>query len=552
MIFTGGAPGGPFEDQLWYLNDPDYNSEIADATVSFFEEYLSHTKGRWNGKPFKLLPWQEHRIIRPLFGILAVQPCEQYPIGLRRYRKAYVEIPKKNGKSEIVAGIGNKLLLADHEAMPEVYSAACDREQASIIHNVSRDMIRNSDKLRTRSKIIDSRKRIIRRNEDGLEDGVYVALSADVANKHGLNVSGCMFDELHAQPNSDLWDVLTEGSMVAREQPLIFAITTAGFDRESICWKMREYAVRVLTGEVEDDTFLPVIYGMDPEDDWHNEDNWRAVNPSMDVIFSMDDFRKAYQEANELPYKQNTWRRLRLNQWTQQETAFIPMERYDALDEPFTADELASLKGRQSYGGVDLSYINDLTAGCRVFPMDDGTFWFMWDAYIPEAEMQKKIVKDRVPYDVWVRDGWVSPTPGDTIDYKYVEGRWVQHRQDGHICEIGFDPYNASQFVNDMQEAGFEMVRVNQTFLSLSPTTKEFVKLILEGRCRFGGNPVARAHASNLMVLEDNHGNIKPTKEKGRTKIDLMIAAICALDCAVRHAGEHGPSVYEDEGVLVL
>ena len=575
MIFTGGAPGGPFEDELWYLDDPGYNSEIADEAVAFFGEYLTHTKGRWKGKPFQLMPWQEHRVVRPLFGILRRQPDDEYPIGLRRYRKAYIEIPKKQGKSELLAGIGNKLLLADFEGDPEVHSAACDREQASIIHSVSGSMIRNNDVLNGRSKIIDSRKRIIGRTSDGAPNGYYSALSADVANKHGLNIHGCLFDELHAQPNSDLWDVLTEGSTVAREQPLIFAITTAGWDRESICWKMREYAVRILTGDIVDDEFLPVIYGMDPEDDWKSEDNWKAVNPSMywmvdgEVddgagnmvpgkvpshygIFNLADFHKAFNEANELPYKQNTWRRLRLNQWTQQETAFIPMDRYDALDAPFTEAELAMLDGRQCYGGVDLSYVNDLTASCRVFPMDDGTFWCLWDYYIPDAEMHKRIVKDRMPYDVWTRDGWVSPTPGDTIDYNYVEGRWIQHRADCHINEVGFDPYNASQFVNDMQAEGFEMVVIRQTFLTLSPTTKELMRLILEGRIRFGGNPVSRAHANNLMVLEDNHGNIKPTKEKGRSKIDGMIALICALDCAVRHAGEHGPSVYEDEGVLVL
>ena len=552
MIYTGGAVGGPFENELWYLDAPGYNAEIADATVAFFEEYLTHTKGRWKGQPFKLFPWQEHRIIRPLFGILREQPSDKHPIGLRRFRKAYIEICKKNGKSELLAGIGVKMLLADKEAEPEVYSAACDREQASIIHRVSRDMIRNSDALRPRARIIDSRKRVVGRDADGIQNGYYSALSADVANKHGLNVHSCLFDELHAQPNSDLWDVLTEGSMVAREQPLIFAITTAGWDRESICWKMRDYAVRVLMGETVDDEFLPVIYGMDPEEDWHDERNWWAVNPSMGEIFSIEDFRKSYEEAKELPYKQNTWRRLRLNQWTQQETAFIPMERWDALDAPFTLDEMDELSGRTCYAGVDLSYTTDMTAACLVFPMDDGTFRCVWHYYIPEAGMMERIKKDRVPYDVWVRDGWVSPTPGDVIDYDRIESAFVDDRGRHQIAEVGFDPYNATQFVVNMQEKGFEMVRVPQTFLSLSPTTKELLKLILEGKIRFGGNPVSRAHANNLMVLEDNHSNIKPTKEKGRSKIDGMIALICALDCAVRHAGEHGPSVYESRGVMLL
>lgn len=551
MIYTGGAPGGPFEDMFWYRNDPDYNADIADATVEFFETYLTHTKGRWAGQPFRPLPWQEHRVIRPLFGILREQPSDQYPIGLRRFRKGYCEIPKKNGKSETDAGIGVKLFLGDHEAGAEVYAAAVDREQASIIHGVSASMIRNNEELNARAKIIDSRKRIIALTEDGIPtDSVYVALSADVPNKHGLNVHGCLFDELHAQPNSELWDILTEGSTTARMQSLIFAITTAGFDRESVCWKMREYAVRVLTGETVDPTFLPVIYGMDEDEDWESEENWKAVNPSMGTIFSLEDFRAAYREAKEIPYKQNLFRRLRLNQWTQQETRFLPMDKYDACNAPFTDAELASLAGRPCYGGADLSSVNDLTSTCKVFPMDDDTFWCLWRYQIPAGVMQEKIVNDRVPYDQWQREGWLETNPGESIDYNYTESALIKDREKYTFPEFGYDPYNATQFVNNMAAADFNMVMVRQHFLELSPPTKELLRLILEGKIRFGGNPISRWCADNMNVLEDNHGNIKPVKGKNRQKIDGMVALICALDCAIRHRGEYGPSVYETSSLI--
>ena len=569
MIYSGGAPGGPFEDPMWYLDDPDYNADIADATVAFFEEYLTHTIGRWNREPFKLFPWQEHRIIRPLYGILRKQPCDSYPIGLRRYKKGYCEIPKKNGKSEIVAGMGIKALLFDHENNPVVHSAACDKTQAAIIHDVAIDMVKNNEWLMAHAKIIRSKKRIIGKTDSGIPNGYFSALSADVQNKHGANIYAVLFDELHAQPNSDLWDVLTEGSTVAREQPLKFAITTAGYDRTSICWTLREYAVRLLVGDptLKDNTFLPVIYGMDEDEDWKNEDNWKAVNPSLfwmndspegkvpshDGVFDLETFREEYNEAQELPYKQNTWRRLRCNQWTQQETAFIPMDKYDALNAPFTDAELELLKGRQCYGGDDLSFRNDLTASALVFPVDDiadEDFWVQWKYFIPEKCMTEKIRKDRVPYDVWKRDGWVATNPGDTIDYNYVETAHDVWLKEYSINEIGFDPYNAMQYVNNMTAAGFEMIMIQQTPRELSPVTKELLRLILIGKIRFGGNPVSRSHAANTMVIEDNMGNIKPTKDKGRLKIDGMIAMICALSCAIKHKGEHGPSVYETSSVM--
>lgn len=536
MIYTGGIPGTKYEDERWYLNDPDYNTDVADEVVAFFENYLSFTTGsRWKGKPFKLQPWQEHRIIRPLFGILREPPSERHPIGLRRIQQVYVEVPKKTGKSELVAGIGVKMLCADFEPGAEVYTNACDREQASIIHSKSASMIINNSELDRITKTIKSRKRILK------GDSVYVALSSETETKHGLNVHACLFDELHAQPNSELWDVMTEGSTAAREQPLIFSITTAGYDRESICWKQREYALKVMKGEVEDDTFLPVIYGMDSDEDWENEDNWRAVNPSMDVIFSFDDFKRDFEKAKEMPYKQNKFRRLRLNQWTQQESRFIPMDKWDALPSVIVENRL---KKKPCFAGVDLSYTTDLTASTLLFPSEDTVpYRALWRFWIPEEGIQRRRELDGSPYDVWVENGVIQATPGNVIDYKYITDQFQVDGQEYEIVEVGYDPHNATQWVNEMQDLGFNMVPVRQGYLTLSPTTKELLSLILRGELNHGGNPVARQHADNMVVKTDPAGNIKPDKHKRTQKIDGMISLICALDCALRHpdmAAEHG------------
>lgn len=578
MIFTGGAPGGPYENPLWYLDDPDYNAEIADLSVEFFGKYLTHTKGRWAGNKFHLFPWQEHRLTRPLFGLLKEPPSDKYPIGLRRIKKVYCEIPKKNGKSEYVAGVGLKGLAGDKEAGAEVYTAASDKGQANIIHGVSTQMIRNNEKLNSLCKITDSIKRVNLLTESGvLTNSFYQALSADVPTKHGINVHYCLFDELHAQPNKKLWSVLTEGSTVARQQPIILSITTAGWDQESVCWKEREYAVKWLKGEIKNDAYLAVIYGMDAEEDWENEENWKLINPSMyweqqkngrsywtDIsgelipkqkdppgIFSLDEFRADYQETKDKPYKINEFRQRRCNQWTNQDVAVIDMKDWDNCGGRFKIEDMYE---RPCYPGLDLSLTHDITACAYVFPLENGYVKIIWDLWLPEKNVKKLIENETAAsFPQWIDEGWITLTPGNIIDYDFIKKRIIDTQSLFEIRELSYDPWKATQVALQLQGEGFTVVPTRQTFGAMSEPTKRMLDLIKSGKWGHGDNPVVRWMGSNFSVLTDTNENIRPNKAKPNKRIDGLVAAIIGLSGMILNYNEDEEyDPYAEEGPMVL
>ena len=303
-----------------------YDKAKADRAVRFIEN-LRHTKGKWDGKPFWLLPWQE-QIIRDIFGTVDED-------GNRQFRTAYVEIGKKNGKSELAAAIALYLLYADNEPSAEVYGAAADRQQASIVFDVAKRMVEKSPALLKRSKIAAATKRIVNYSNAGF----YQVLSAEVGTKHGLNVSGLVLDEVHAQPNRKLYDVLTKGSGDAREQPLYFLITTAGTDKESICFELHTKALDILAGRRIDHTFYPVVYGLTDDDDWTDEENWYKANPSLGQTIRIDRVREAFLEAKENPAEENVFKQLRLNMWVSSLTRFIPEQIYDLGNTPIDMDQ---------------------------------------------------------------------------------------------------------------------------------------------------------------------------------------------------------------------
>lgn len=508
-----------------------YSERHADRAVAFIRS-LTHTKGEWSRRKFNLLPWQE-RIIRDIFGILKED-------GYRRYNTVYVEVPKKNGKSELAAAVALYLLFADNEPGAEIYSAAADRGQASIVFNIAAEMVRQSPVLSKRCKIIDSVKRIVVHRTNSF----YQVLSAEAYTKHGFNVHGVIFDELHAQPNRELFDVLTEGSGDARRQPLYFLITTAGVDRNSICWEVHEKARQLLNGTREDPGFYPVILGLEEDEDWENEANWRKVNPSIDHIIDIEKVRSAYREAKEDPAKENNFRRLRLNQWVKQSMRWMQLEKWDACD-----GRVGNLIGRACYGGLDLSSTTDLTALSLVFPCGD-LYEVLMHFWIPEDTMRERERRDRVPYSKWVKQGLVTATPGNVIDYRWIRQALNDIAPMYDIKEVAYDPWNATEIVQDLADDGFVMVPVRQGFASLSAPTKELMTLVLGQRLRHGGNPVLRWNVDNLVIRTDPAGNIKPDKEKSTQKIDGAVALIMAIDRAVRHADDR--SVYEDRGILTV
>jgi len=515
-----------------------YDAEKADRAVRFIEN-LKHTKGRWAGKRFWLLPWQE-QIIRDVFGIVDAH-------GNRQFRTAYVEIPKKNGKSELAAAVALYLLYADNEPSAEVYGAAADRQQASIVFDVARQMVDMTPALVKRSKIMAAGKRIVNYSNGGY----YQVLSAEVGTKHGLNVSGLVFDELHSQPNRQLYDVLTKGSGDAREQPLYFLITTAGTDRESICYEVHMKALDLLKGTKIDPSFYPVVYGLADDQDWNDEANWYQANPSLGYTIKIDRVRDAYKEALENPAEENVFRQLRLDQWVGSTVAWIPEHVYDKGDIPI---DMEKLKGRDCYAGLDLSSTSDITAFVMVFPPEaEGENYIVLPHFwLPRETLQLRVRRDHVPYDVWEKQGLFHITEGNVVDYNFVRKTINELGKEYHICEIGVDRWNATQLITDLDGDGFVMVPIGMGFKDMSPGMKELYKLLLEGKITHGGNPILRWMAGNVVAEIDAAENIKPSKKKATEKIDGIVALIMGLDRCIRH--EMTGSVYDDpdHGLLVF
>jgi phage terminase large subunit-like protein len=481
---------------------------LADRVIAFINS-LKHTKGVWYGKNFKLLPWQE-KIVRDLFGTLK-------PNGYRKYNTAYVEIPKKQGKSELAAAIALYLTCADNEYGAEVYGCASDRQQASIVFDVAVEMIKQSPALMKRTKIIASQKRIVYLPLNSF----YQVLSAESYTKHGLNVHGVIFDELHAQPNRALYDVMLHGSGDARKQPLFFLITTAGTDRNSICYEVHQKAEAILKERKHDETFYPVIYGIDESEDWTDEKNWYKANPSLDVTVDIDKLRTAFNSAKENPAEENLFRQLRLNQWVKQSIRWMPMDKWDLCS--FEIDK-EKLIGRTCYAGLDLSSTTDITALALVFPPENEedkyiVLPFFW---LPEETIDLRVRRDHVPYDTWKQKGLIMTTEGNVVHYGYIEKFIEELGKKYNIKEIAYDRWGAVQMVQNLEGMGFTIVPFGQGYKDMSPPTKELMKLVLETKIAHGGNEVLRWMMDNIFIKNDPAGNIKPDIKKNLLK-KLMV-----------------------------
>lgn len=523
-----------YEPSPFMLPTSHYDKAKADRAVTFINN-LSHTKGKWAGKRFDLLPWQE-QIVRDLFGIVKED-------GNRQFLTAYIEIPKKNGKSELAAAIALYLLYADNEASSEVYGAACDH-QASIVFDVAKQMVQMSRPLEKRSKIMGATKRIVNYSNAGF----YQVLSAETGTKHGLNVSGLVFDEIHAQPNRHLYDVLTKGSGDAREQPLFFIITTAGTDRNSICYELHTKALDILNGRKKDASFYPVVYGLSDEDDWNDEANWLKANPSLGHTIGLDRVREAYQQALDNPAEENVFKQLRLNMWTSSSVAWIPEHVYAKGNDPIQYD---SLKGRSCYAGLDLSSTSDITAFVLVFPprFEEENYIVLPFFWLPEDTLELRCRRDHVLYDVWERQGYIKTTEGNVVHYGFIEKFIEDLSEIYHIKEIAYDRWNATQMVQNLEGMGLTMVPFGQGYKDMSPPSKELYKLMMEGKIQHGGHPVLKWMGQNVVMRQDPAGNIKPDKEKSVEKIDGIVALIMGLDRCIRHQTDEG-SVYDERGIL--
>ena len=527
-----------YKPSRFMLPTSHYDKAKADRAVKFIEN-LCHTKGKWAGKRFWLLPWQE-QLIRDIFGIVK-------PDGYRQFRTAFVEICKKVGKSELAAAVALYLLYADNEPSAEVYGAAADRQQASIVFDVAKQMVEMSPALLKRSKLMTATKRIVNYGNSGY----YQVLSAEVGGKHGFSVSGLVFDEIHTQPNRQLYDVLTKGSSDARQNPLHFIITTAGTDRHSIAYELHTKAVDILEGRRVDPTFYPVVYGLKDDEDWEDEANWYKVNPSLGYTVDIERLRDAYREAKQNPADEVTFKWLRLNMWVSSTVAWIPDAIFMKGNEEI---DLAALEGRDCYGGLDLSSTGDITALVLMFPPrdEDEKYILLPFFWVPEETIPQRVKAASVPYDIWERQGYLLSTEGNVIHYDFIEKFINDLAEKYHIVEIAVDRWNATQMIQNLEGDGFTMVPFGQGFASMSGPTKDFYRLLMEGKIVHGGHPVLRWMAGNVVVDTDPAGNIKVTKAKSKEKIDGIVAAIMALDRCIRNQTEPQGSVYDERGLLVF
>ncbi|NBW09717.1 MAG: terminase large subunit [Caulobacteraceae bacterium] len=508
----------------------------AERVRTFFERILTHSKGALAGQPLRLSDWQYRDIIYPLFGTLL-------PDGRRRYRTAYIEVPRKNGKSTLAAGIALYLLLADDEPGAEIVSAAADREQAAIVFEAAAAMVRASPALSRVCTVL--RKEIVTNT-----GGRYRAISADAHTKHGYNCSGIIFDELHAQPNRELWDVLTT-STGARAQPLTVGITTAGHDRESLCYELHTHARAILDGAAHDDAFLPVIYAAPEGADWRLEETWRAANPGYGISVSTEYMRQACADAQLSAARELAFRRLHLNQWTDTVTRWLSLESWDACRSP-----RPDLSRRPCYAALDLSSTTDLSAFVLAFALDDGSIWIEPHCWAPRGVLKDRERRNKMRYDNWAASGHLYVTDGDVIEYEEVYARIKQLAQQYRIIDVAIDRWNTAQLAQQLQSDGLSVVAFGQGYASMSPAAKDFETLILAKKIRHDGHPVLRWCLGNCTIESDAAGNIKPSKSKSTEKIDALIASVMAV-ARVRVGSAGGsvrgaPSVYESRGMSLL
>jgi len=508
-----------------------FDEARAERAVRFFEG-LKHTKGQFFGKAFELLPW-EREIVRDVFGTVRED-------GTRQYRYVYIEIPKKNGKSELAAGAALYHLFADGEVNGEVYGCAADRGQASIVYEVAKSMVEQVPALDKRAKVTDSRKRITDRKSGTF----YQVLSAEAYTKHGINLSACVFDELHAQPSRDLWDVMTFGAGDARRQPIWWIITTAGDDpdRVSVGWEQHEYAAKIASGDIIDPSWYVRIYGYEGED-IYNPVNWALANPSLGHTFTIESVQEMAERAKQKPADERLFRWLRLNQWiTTKLSSWLPLSLFEETAGDWSREDQA---GKDVFIGMDLSSTTDLTACALIWPPQGGQLdWRVaWQCWIPEEGMRERIERDHVPYDKWARAGWVSVTGGDVVDYTQVEAAILEWKALYRVVEVASDPAFASMLLQRLSQAELVTVGVPQTYATLTNPMNEVERLLREGKMSHERNAVAGWCFGNTAIAKQGSGLIKYVKESRgksvvRTKrIDLVAAWVCGMARAMFYKG---------------
>ncbi|MBV8971767.1 MAG: terminase large subunit [Sphingomonadaceae bacterium] len=502
----------------------------AQRVIDIFSELLVHTKGRWARAPFVLAPWQRRDIVVPLFG--TVEFSREWGRWVRRYRTAWIEVARKNGKSELLAGVAIVLLVGDDEQGAEVYGAARDREQARKVFDVAVRMVELSPILSRRLRVYRQTKRIV----DDQTGSYYEIVSADAAGNLGHNPHGVIFDEVLTQPSRDLWDAFAT-AMGAREQPLMLAATTAGDDPVGLCATEHDYTERVLRQPHLDRRRLGYIRNTPKDADPFDPKTWRAANPALGDFKSAQTLRDEANKAKHNPAALKAFKQFHLNMWgTSALTAWLELTVWDQAAGLVRVEEMT---GRPAFAGLDLASTTDLAAWCVTTASEpdhagERTFDAIWRFWAPEARQAGLDERTGGQASVWAREGFLRFTEGDVIDYQAILHDIDVDARRFDLREIGYDRWGMTQLSQQLTDAGLTVIPVGQGFASMSPPTKQWEGLIRSRRYRHGGNPVMRWMIDNVRVQTDPAGNVKIHKGKSADKVDGAIAAVMALDRCLR------------------
>ena len=495
-----------------------FDRAASQHVIDFFPAFIEHPEGPLAGQPYILEPFQQARLWI-LYG------WKWADTGNRRFKFAYYETGRGNAKSMEASGLALYEFFAFGHSGAQVYSVATDKDTARLVYDTSELMVRHSPYLAERATL----------HKDNMHipgtASKYEPLAADHTNLLGLRPYFINFDELHMQPNANLWNALTS-AMGKCPNPLLQALTNSGFDRNSLCYKQHEYSVKVLLGVFTDDTWFPWIAALDDGDDWQDERNWIKANQGLGTMMTLKELRESAARARNDPSALNTFLRYRMSVWTDSHAAWMPMDLWDACNLPVDMDELA---GRPCVGALDLSTISDISAFALVFPPHgtDERWSILPRFFLPRENIQKRVERDRVPYDVWERQGLFILTGGRTIDYDEIREEIKRLKARFDFVEITYDRWNSSDIVKRLEGDGFEMVKWGQGYQDMNAATKRLMELVLNGELSHGGNPVLRWMASNVVVKMDPAGSMKPDKERSPEKIDGIVAAIMALGRAM-------------------
>lgn len=489
--------------------------DAADKAVWFFEQ-LRHFDGEFAGQPFVLADWQEWDIIRPLFGWKCLAD------GTRRFRKAYKEIARGNGKSMLEAGIAAYMFLADKEYGAQVYTAATKEEQAQIVWGMARRAMELSPTLRSEFQ---SFKKSLYNEYLG---STFRPLGRDSKTQDGFRVHCGIIDEYHAHDTEGMLEVLASGSVKCR-QPLISIITTAGFNVSGPCKKESDYAKRLLEGAVENERYFAFVATVDDPEKWDEEAEWHKANPNLGISVYLDTFRTEFDEAKQKPSKQAYFKTKNLNIWTNEVTKWIPVSKYSECDAEIDWEKF---RGQRCFAGLDLGISRDISAFVMAFLGDEKPeplVYLKAKYWIAEQGMMERYKIDGVHYPEWAEAGWITATPGETTRYDIVRKDINALAELYEIKEIAIDRAHAHQLMQELQDDGFDIVKHAQTMLAMTYPCRSFEELIYSKRLRHGNDPVLRWMTSNAVIAQDGNGNIKLMKDKSSDRIDGVVAAVMGI-----------------------